>query len=541
MQELLSYWKARSAAQKAVIIGAFLGAFLLIAGFATFAGREPKALLYSGLDPAQSSEVVAKIEQAGVGYEIRGEAIWVDASMRDRLRMDMAAENLPRMGGSGYELLDGMSGFGTTSQMFDAAYWRAKEGELARTILTLPNVMSARVHLTAPRSRGYRQEAPGAASVTLTTNGSPVTRQQAKSLRYLIASAVPGLTADHVTVIDSARGVVQSNEDGTVEDRTSELKRNVERILEAHVGMGNAIVEANLELVTETEQLTEQRFDPDQRALISQETQETTDQSTAEGQAPVTAASNLPDNQGQQGDRQQSQSAETRQRQNYEVSSVTREIRRQPGSVRRMTVAVLVNGVATTAADGTVTTQPRSDAELQGIQELVAAATGFSADRGDEITVKSLPFVSLADAGTSAARPTGLLDRLSLDNLLRLALMGLFLLVALFLILRPVMRARAAALPAPASSGSELALAPPAAEPEIMDGLPQLTMAQPSEYQDDVPMLPMADFDFSSGGADDNPVDRLKRLMRERQDESLRLIGGWIAKDAPRNKDGEAA
>lgn len=528
MQELLNYWKARSAAQKAAIVGAFVGAFVLIAGFALIAGRQPKALLYSGLDPAQSSEVVTRIEQAGVAYELRGDAIWVDASMRDRLRMDMAAENLPRMGGSGYELLDGMSGFGTTSQMFDAAYWRAKEGELARTILTLPNVTSARVHLTAPRSRGYRQEAPGAASVTLVTDGSAITRQQAKSLRYLIASGVPGLTPDNVTVIDSARGVVQADEGGNVEDRQTELKRNVERILEPHVGAGNAIVEANVELVTESEQLTEQRYDPDQRALISQETQETTDQSTSEGQATVTAASNLPDNQGQQGDKQQSQSAETRQRQNYEVSSVTREIRRQPGSVRRMTVAVLVNGVEKTATDGTVTIEPRSDAELQGIQELVAAATGFSAERGDEITVKSLPFVSLAEAGTSAARSTSLLDRLSIDNLVRLALMGLFLLGALFLILRPVMRARAAAAQPPAA---DMALAPP---PE---GLPQIGLTQAGDYQSDVPMLPVPDFDFAPAGDDANPVDRLKRLMRERHDESLRLIGGWIDKD----KDGEAA
>ena len=89
----------------------------------------------------------------------------LDEASRDKLRMDLAAQGLPAAGGAGYELLDGMSGFGTTSQMFDAAYWRAKEGELARTILALPNVRTARVHLAVPSGRGYRREAQATASV----------------------------------------------------------------------------------------------------------------------------------------------------------------------------------------------------------------------------------------------------------------------------------------------------------------------------------------------------------------------------------------
>ena len=109
------------------------------------------ALIYGGLDSAQAGEVIAGIERAGVPYEVRGDAIYVASDQRDRLRMDLAAEGLPAAGSTGYELLDGMSGFGTTSQMFDAAYWRAKEGELARTILALPNV--ARPPASTWRSR----------------------------------------------------------------------------------------------------------------------------------------------------------------------------------------------------------------------------------------------------------------------------------------------------------------------------------------------------------------------------------------------------
>src|SRR5690606_14775561 len=199
--------------------------------------------LYSGLDPQQSGAVMAAVEKSGVSYEIRGDSIWVEESRRDQLRMALAGEGLPSAGGSGYEILDGMSGFGTTSQMFDAAYWRAKEGELARTILALPNVRSARVHLAVPQGRGYRREAEATASVTLTTDGAPITRNQAKALKFLESAGVPGLAADEVSVIESAHGVVSPGEDFSGDDRETEMKRNVERILAAHVGPGNAIVE----------------------------------------------------------------------------------------------------------------------------------------------------------------------------------------------------------------------------------------------------------------------------------------------------------
>ena len=191
--------------------------------------------------------------------------------------MSLAGEGLPNAGGAGYEILDGMSGFGTTSQMFDAAYWRAKEGELARTILALPNVRAARVHLAVPSGRGYRREAQASASVTVTTNGTPVDRAQAKALKFLVSSGVSGLSSDQVSVIDSERGVVSSGDEFAAEDRESAMKRNVERILEAHVGAGNAIVELNLDVISDTEHLTEQRFDPQQRALIAQENEESSD------------------------------------------------------------------------------------------------------------------------------------------------------------------------------------------------------------------------------------------------------------------------
>jgi len=193
-------------------------------------------VIVSAGERIEAGEVIAGIERAGVPYEVRGDSIYVAADQRDRLRMDLAAEGLPAAGSTGYELLDGMSGFGTTSQMFDAAYWRAKEGELARTILALPNVQTARVHLAIETGRGYRRDQNGSASVTLTTNGGTITREQAAALKYLVSSGVPGMQPDRVTVIDSQRGIIAATEDQTGADRAAEMKRNVERILKSLIG-----------------------------------------------------------------------------------------------------------------------------------------------------------------------------------------------------------------------------------------------------------------------------------------------------------------
>lgn len=517
MLKLQDYWRARSAQQKTVLAVVFSLSFLGILAFAWMANRPTMALLYSGLDSAQSGSVLEAIEKTGVRYQIRGDSIWVEEARRDALRMTLAGDGLPSATGAGYEILDGMSGFGTTSQMFDAAYWRAKEGELARTILAIPNVKAARVHLAVPGGRGYRREAQASASVTLTTNGTPLSRAQAKALKFLVSSGVPGMSSDRVTVIDSERGVVGTGEELGSEDREAEMKRNVERILEPHVGMGNAIVELNLDIVTESEFLTEQRFDPQQRALISQESEETADQSSNAQQAGVTAASNLPEGQTDSGEQSKSSRSETRQRSNFEVSKVTREVTRRPGEVRRQTVAVLVNGVVQTDANGAPTLVPRAEEDLQAIRELVASAVGFDEARGDVITVKSLLFADLSDAGSEASKG-GLLDRLELNSLIKLAMFGLFILILALLVLRPILRARNAAASAAMLDNSVALPLPVEPPPAESNDLPPLSMA-----------VPEFDFEPMSASASD-PVARLKEMMKERREESLKLLSGWIEK-----------
>lgn len=128
MQNVLATWSALDLRRRIIIIGATVAMFAAVLALGRIAGQTQMALLYAGLEPASAGEVVAALEQRGVAHEVRGDSIFVDAAQRDGLRMALASEGLPTAGGGGYELLDSLSGFGTTSQMFDAAYWRAKGG-----------------------------------------------------------------------------------------------------------------------------------------------------------------------------------------------------------------------------------------------------------------------------------------------------------------------------------------------------------------------------------------------------------------------------
>lgn len=268
--------------------------------------------------------------------------------------------------------------------MFDAAYWRAKEGELARTILANPAIRSARVHIAQAPAQPFRQMEKPSASVFVATSAGALSAQQARALRHLVASAVTGLLPADVAIIDSQAGLVSDGEEAqgreAIAGREEVLRRNVERLLAARVGPGRAIVEVSMDLVTEREQISERRFDPQGRVAISTETQEKTD-SARDGAGEVTVASNLPEGDAA-GDDRQSQSSESRERVNFEVSETQRDLLREPGGIRRLSVAVLVDGLRSETPDGTVDWQPRPEEELSALRDLVASAVGFDEARG---------------------------------------------------------------------------------------------------------------------------------------------------------------
>lgn len=536
MQQLMAVWQALDTRRRAIVGGATILMFAAVLALSNIASKPSMALLYANLEGAQSGEIISALEQRGATYEVRGDAIYVDSAKRDELRMTLASEGLPTIGGAGYELLDSLSGFGTTSQMFDAAYWRAKEGELARTIVSNPMIRSARVHIANPVDQPFRKDLHPTASVMVTTAAGGLSANHAKALKFLVASAVSGMTPDDVSVIDTNGGLIASGDEATGivagEDRAAELKRNVERLLEARVGYGNAVVEVSVQTETEREAITERRIDPAARVAISTDTEQRTGSSNDTKPGAVTVASNLPSGAAAEGGTSQSQNSETRERTNYDVSETTRELVRAPGAIKRLSVAVLVDGLTTTDAAGNTTWAARPEEELSALHDLVASAVGYDEARGDMITIRSMAFEPVAELGTASSG--GLLSGgLDLMQLIQVAVLAIVALVLGLFVMRPILTRPApqlAGLPAPGDAPVGAALTGEIADDDLPAD-PNMTVVSDFEMGD--LQMPMAMGDFGEEETDD-PVVRLKRLIEARQTETVEILRSWMEDERER-------
>lgn len=446
MNQILSVWDALDARKRVIVVLSTVAMFLAVIGLARMVNAPQMSLLYAGLDPSTSGDVVSAIEAQNVPYEVRGNAIYVENSRRDEIRLALAGEGLPATGGAGYELLDGLSGFGTTSQMFDAAYWRAKEGELARTIVSSHQIKAARVHISNSVQRSFGRPQEMTASVIATMGGGPMSAKQAKALRYLVASAVSGMSPEQVSVIDSEAGIVLAAGDdaGTAgatdtATRTANMRANIERLLAARVGAGNAIVEVNIDADMNSETITERVLDPDGRVAISSDTEETSSSATGSPGGAVTVASNLPDGDGQDGGGSSSNDSQIRERVNFDVSEVRRERVKLPGEIRRISVAVLVDGVTETNDAGEAVWAERGEDELASLKELVQSAIGFDAARGDVVTISSMQFSPIPEAGAYAE--AGALDFFAVNamSLIQMIFLGLVAVALGMFVLKPIL------------------------------------------------------------------------------------------------------
>ncbi len=539
MQQLLNVWLGLSLNRKIVAFAATAGMFLAILAMTRMVAAPSMSLLYSGLESGSAGEVVRSLEQRGVPFDVRGGSIFVDASQRDELRMTLASEGLPANSSGGYELLDNLSGFGTTSQMFDAAYWRAKEGELARTIVASAHINSARVHIANGGSNPFQRGTSPTASVAVSSVGGEISSGQAKALKFFVASAVAGLSPDDVTVIDSNGTILgttdESSQGALGDDRSERIKEKVERLLEARVGPGNAFVEVSVDTVTEREAIRERRFDPENRVAISTDTEEVSNTSSQSSEQ-VTVASNLPDGDGAGADGSSSQNSQTRERVNYEVSETEREVFRVPGAIKRLTVAVLVNNSLGETTDGAAA-EARSEEELEALRELVASAVGFDESRGDVITIKSMDLPAVEPQGTVVN--SSLIDSFSIDlmSAIQMAVLALVTIILGLFVIRPILSgalqspgSEVPALPqGPLEGGNAEALeAGPAQdlEPiETNDPLPDLSLATGFDGGDSaLPDLPM----MSSMGGGDDPAERLRSMIEDRQSETVEILRGWL-------------
>lgn len=394
------------------VMGAILMGLLLFFVFISVRISSPQmTLLYSDLSSADSGAIAAKLEEVGISYEVSPDGSRILATEDDigKARMLLAEAGLPNGGSMGYEIFDEQSGFGTTSFVQNVNMVRALEGELARTISSLENIRSARVHLVLPQRELFSRESrPSSASVFLGVRpGSTVERKQVVAIQSLIASAVPELKVANVSVIDS-EGALLAKGEGQDEESLSlkaeELRRGFEgRMTEKVedqvgrvVGYGNvrAIVtaEMNFDRISTSEEL----YDPETVIRSSQVTEESsTERESATDD--VSVENNLP---GVGGDLllDESPSAESSRLEeitNYEISKTVRNTVREVGEVKKISVAVVVDGRYVENENGDKIYEPRSEEEIERIESLVRSAVGYDEDRGDVIEVVNLQFAQI--------------------------------------------------------------------------------------------------------------------------------------------------
>lgn len=531
MQNLLATWTRLSPGRQIIIVAATISVLLAVFFLSRGVGSRDMSLLFGGLEGAAAAEILTSLEQQGVPHEVRGAAIYVPTQQRDALRLSLAGQGLPATGGQGYELLDNLSGFSTTSQMFDAAYWRAKEGELARTIVANPKFRSARVHISTSGTQPFQRDQRPTAAVTVHSNLGSVSPSQVKALQFLVASAVSGLDPMDVAVIDHNGGLL-SGADGDAlqpgdDDRADILRARAERVLAARVGPGNAVVEVTLETVTETETISERIVDPESRVAISTDVQESAEKSEDSRGGDVTVASNVPDGDaGADAGAAANENSETRALTNYEVSQTQREVLRGPGAVKRLTVAVLVNEPMVTDANGVSSVTRRTPEELADLEQLVSSAVGFDPARGDQITLRAMSFEPLPERGVVAEAEAGFAQALDMMQLIQIAALAA---VAIFLglfVVRPILSGgggNAAALPAPQGASFD------GSGDDLDSGLPPMMSAFPDMMAIEGPGMGMGEGSFGDdGGGGDDAIARLRRMIADRETESLQILEDWM-------------
>ena len=430
-------------------------------------------LLYSDLEMAESAEIVERLQSQNVRFELRdgGRTILVPQEQVSALRVGLAGEGL---GGSivGYEIFDRGETLGTTSFVQNVNRLRAIEGELARTIREIDAVSSARVHIVLPERQMFgRQEREPSASIVLRTGRGGVTSSQVAAIQYLVASAVPGLTPQKVSIVDQSGALLARSSDAdaaenflaSAEDRRrtfeSRLRTQIESLLERTVGVGRVRAEVSADMDLNRITTNEEIYDPDSQVVRSSSTIEETSRDEEGLSGEVTVGNNLPDGEeGEAGDDTNlSTTGRTEEVVNYEISRTVRTQVKEGGEIQRISVAVLVDGSYTTAEDGTTVYQPRSDADLERLAALVRSAIGFDAERGDTVEVVNLQFVT-PEAVEPAPEPESFLGLNSSDllGLVEKIVFGIVIILALLLIVRPIInRLLATTEPVPAADGPQ--------------------------------------------------------------------------------------
>lgn len=556
-----------------------LAALLVLTGalifFIASNNAAPYEVLYTDLSPQDAGAISAELKKTGQDYRLSGDGTIIEmpAGQAQEARLDLAMKGLPTQSGVGFELFD-TTKLGTTDLEQKIKLQRAVTGELERTMMRFPEVTDARIHLTVPKETLFieDQKDPTASVVLTLKRGSELDKPKLMGLVHLLTSAVDGLTPDNVSIIDTEGGLLWSKDSqkpGLLNDDQLKQKRAFERDLAARInamlervlGPYKATTQVNVELDLKEIVTTEDIYDPERTAVRSEQ------RIQERSQGPGRAYAGIPNatyelgtanrqNSGQGGNQEvYSRSEETT---NYEVTNIKRQTMAASGDLKKVSVAVLVDGFFTIAEDGSKVFNPLPEDRLAQLREAIQNTIGFNEARGDTVSVTSLEFYREETVSVWAVFLLDLLREFGRPflNLLLIILFFIF-------VIRPILNwlkkevepvgsgAEQAVLPdypAPLGGGDSLPLPLPAREP-TSDAVLQATA--PGGIGDDASVsetLPQEAEDYEQY-EDEEPDemdeeaqrlaygqltrDKVMPLARENMDRTVGLIRGWIEQRAP--------
>lgn len=456
--------------QRLIAGGGVLAVIVFMAVFVLRMGQPAYTSLYSGLQPADAQQVTTQLAALGISYQTStdGTGVSVPADQLDRARLALAAQGLPHSGQLGFEVFDktNWSGSDFAEQV---NYQRALEGELERTIETIHDVRSARVHITmAHDSLFTSDQRPAKAAVLLSLKNGTLDPDMVNAIRHLVASSVDHLAAQNVSVLDADGQIAladSSAQQGTLE---KDLAAKIVATLAPIVGAQHVRASVSVAYDPTSSDDTQETYDPAATVLTSSQRTASGGGSVAEASGVPGTTSNLPAAQAP-GTNFKSQlglsgtPGQMSESQTYAVSRSVNHIVRPADTIQRVTAAVLLdNAVTSVSRNGKTVTEsvPRSPQELQQMQALAAAAIGLNPQRGDVLTVSNLPFLepsTTPNAPLAApAAPNAWLQRLPFPwQWMAAGLCGLLLCV---LLAGTMLRRRAApaAPPATTTAGAQL-------------------------------------------------------------------------------------
>lgn len=412
MNALMDFIKKIGFVRAASIAGTLLASVIFFIVLIVRTHEPEMGLLFSQIDPSDGGKIIDRLRAMNIPMEVKGESnqIFVPVDQIARLRMELATDGLPAGGTIGYEIFDKTDVLGTTHALMDINFLRATEGEIAKSIRTIQGVHSARVHLVIPKRELFSQEksTPSASIVIKMKGSSRLSVNQVLSIQHLVASAIPDLSLDKISIIDDKGTLLAKGQDrtefggdsaaGQQETRQAfegKLSRSIESLLERTLGPGRARAEISAELDFDKITSTSVEFNPEgQVARSIQNSSEGSNGNEASAADAVTVQNALPDAGAAAGGGNQSKNQSTRTDENssFEISNTTRTHIKGSGSVKRLSIAVLVDGTYKKGADGKEAYSPRAAEEITQITDLVKTAVGFKEDRGDTVKVVNMRF-----------------------------------------------------------------------------------------------------------------------------------------------------